>query len=689
MENDEVLELTGVVELSEEPKETRESDVINALRSLKSDYISARTGRDEVARIAYILYADSLKAYQTVKEASGQVVGNVKTDWRHTTHGPFCFENVETVVGYLMEATFPNKDYFVLEPTKKEDLFRAKVATALVQKKLSQAKVKSVWEAAYRQAAIIGYSVISMNWLRREGVRNFRVEEEESYVDHNGEIQKRTIYQPTSEPYLEYDNLELRCENPGSVYLDPTGNTDSMIKVVPMSLADILGFMASGYFNTYSLREIESVQSDEMEGSLNDATLKAAQGNASASMSKKDLLNVYEFWGDFKVGERFLKNHHVVFMGNLLLKCEEIQGWQGKPYVTVVYTRMQDSPYGYGIIEPALSYYLLLDIIQNQRLDVFELALNGGIIKLKSTSNLSKEDVVVEPGMVLEVNDPDDITMLELPLDNVRVAKEDIQMLIEQIKRSSGAADYVAAGPGRSGERVTKEEITSVRNAGGNRLRLVRDSIETNSFLPFLEKAYRYYTQNISTQETLRILGQSSLGRMARQLKAANEDVDLIEPGGTDTDPPEYIFIPAGPRELAGIFEVEARGSDYIVNRGEKFSELSTTAQMIFQVPALSAHLDPFEFLQVLYEHSGTDGYERFIKRYAGVEQEKTVMAMLQPTPTPPGIGGEQPVEAPGGAAMPTSNTPGSFQGLAAGGGLEQVLAQLSGQNAPVAPEAV
>lgn len=688
------LDLPAILDLRDDLGPTdgkRPSEIVGAVRRMKTNYVTARSTRDYLYRICTTLYYDSIDAYTKVTGDAQAVVGSVKSDWRHKVHGPFCFENVETVVGYLMDATFPTKDYFTLEPTKREDLFRAKVATALMQKKLTQAQVKSAWEQQLRQACILGWSTLSMQWVRREGVRNFRREDEDIIRLADGSSTKQLVYRPASEKYVEYDNLELICEDPTHIYLDPNAsdpNRGNIVRIVPMTLAEILGCMASGEFNNFDTDLMNEAVDDIMQGEMNDPLYMNIQGygsfNANLIPGEDKPLPVVEFWGDLPVNGRLLCGYHIVCLGQLLLKIEVNNNWAGKPFVTTNYTRVQGRPYGMGLIEPSLCYYLLLDIIQNQRLDVYELAMNGGLFTIKSGSAIGDDDLILHPGKVLEVQDQDDVRLLELPLTAVQVGREEIAAIVEQIKKSSGASDYVSAGPGRSGERVTKEEVSSVRNAGGNRLRLIQTSIESNSFVPFLDKSFKSYTQNIDTKETIRVLGQSSLGRMARQLKLANEDVDMIELGEQDPEPPEYVFIDAGPKEMAGYYEIEARGAEYLINKGEKFSELTQTAALVMANTAMAAHVDAYELLNVLYEHSGTEGYERFVKRNAGVEQMIEMQKMMTQAVQPQaeqGQGGQQgETPAPGGTSTPIAGDQATLQGMAAGGALEPVLQQLSGR---------
>jgi Bacteriophage head to tail connecting protein len=695
MLDSEMMDLPAVLELDdgddEAPETIDSKQVTEAVADLFQKYASARTSRETVWRVAMTLYYASLGAYTQLASEAPEVLGKIKTDWRHKTHGPFCYENVETVVGYLMNATFPNEDFFTLDPTKTEDIIRAKIATLLMAKKLSHAQVKKHWEDMFRLQTILGFSVMSMPWEKREGVKKFRKKVEKTSVTETGEEVKEVVYEPATENYCVYDNLKLQVEDPTHIFLDPLANDaneGNIIRIVPMSLKDILGKMASGEFKGYSKEEVR--KADQINtSSLSDSLFQEIQGYGSFSaQSEGEEYKVLEFYGDLRVGDDLLVDYHIVTLGSLLLICEPNDYWAGKPFVVSNYTRVQGRPYGMGLVEPSIGYYILVDVIQNQRLDAFELALNGGIIKVKEQCPMDAEDITVEPGKIWDVVEENDISLLELPLDNVRVGREEIQAIVEIIQRAGGNGNYVNANTARQGERVTAQEVETVRDAGGNRLRLVQLSGENSSFVLFLEKAFKMYTQCVDTEDTIRIIGQSALGRTILSLQTGEGDAELIEPGQADPTPPEYLFIKAGPEELAGYFDVSAKGSQYILDKAERFNESSQVLQLVLSNPLTANHVDTYQALVVLYEQSGVRGWERFLKENYQEEKLKKAAAEQAAAAAPSPMGGVDPNQVAGavsqepllgGVSNPASGNPAGTAANIGAGGLEQVLQTVSG----------
>jgi hypothetical protein len=692
--NQEMMDLPAVLELDDGPEESETGidpkEVTGALASLFQTYSSARSSRETVWRVAMTLYYASLGAYTQLASEAPEILGKVKADWRHKTHGPFAYENVETVVGYLMDSTFPNEEYFELMPTKNEDILRARVASVLMRNKLEKAEVKKVWEDFFRLQAILGFAVLSMPWEKRHGVRKFRrkVERKDEYT---GEV-KEIIYEPASEDYCIYDNLKLQVEDPTNIFLDPLSsepNEGNIIRVVPMSLKEIIGKMRSGTFKQFEIEEIKKADAI-FEGTLSESLFKEIQGYGSfAKQQDQEEYRVLEFYGDLKVKDDLLIDYHIVTLGNLLLVCEPNDYWAGKPFVVGNYTRVQGRPYGMGLLEPSIGYYVLLDIIQNQRLDAFELALNGGILKIKQSCPIDAEDLTVEPGKYWEVLDQSDIELLELPLDNVRVGREEIQAIIEQIQKAGGNGNYVNASTARNAERVTAQEVDTVKQAGGNRLRLVQMSNENTSFKLFLEKSFKMYTQCVDSDETIRILGQSALARMV--LAAQQEysgDTELTQPGEVDPTPPEYLFIKAGPEELAGYYDIAARGSGYILDKEERFNRLSQLLQLAMSNPVTMNHIDGYQATVVLCEHSGASGWERFVKENFQEEKLKKQQQEMQAAQAPmgdpaamAGQAGEAMAQAPllGGSSNPGVQNPAGMVANVGAGGLEGVIQELSG----------
>jgi hypothetical protein len=674
--------------------------ICTALNSLFGEYSSARSSRETIWRVAMILYYSSLDAYKMLAEEAQEVLGQVKTDWRHKTHGPFCFENVETVVGYLMDATFPNEEYFTLDPTKEEDIFRSRVASMLMQKKLSKAEVKKHWEDMYRQQCILGFSVMSMGWEKVEGVQKYREKKEVTKTDALGYPYKETIYVPAERNYCSYDNIKLHVDDPSNIYLDPTAsdpNEGGIFRVIPMRLKDILGKMKSGSFISHPIEKIKQIQTElySQRGGLSESLFQEIQGYGSFNkpIAGSPVFDVLEYYGDFMVDDEIFVDYHVVFFGSLLLKFEPNQYWCGKPHVVGNYIRVLGRPYGMGLVEPNLGYYLLVDVLQNQRLDAFELALNGGILKVKQQCPMDTDDIIVEPGARWDVIEENDITLMELPLDNVRVGREEIAAIVDQIQKAGGNSSYVNAGVARQGERVTGTEVEAVRDAGGNRLKLVQSSGEVSTFTLFLQKAHLLMTQHVDKQEPLRLLGQSKIGRMA--LQAADIAPTQIALDGRDPSPPEYLFVNAGPEELAGIYEITPKGSSYILGKTERFNSYSQAINLSLSNPLTAAHCDSYEAQVVLYENSGLDGWERFIKKDVGTDQQiaaqkKIQAAMAPPAPPPQADPAAMAAQAGGslnqqaitdGVADPAvSLGNGAAMGAAVqAGGLEAALQNLSG----------
>jgi len=349
-----------------------------------------------------------------------------------------------------------------------------------------------------------------MSWETRKGVRNFRKKVVKDSVNEEGDVVRNVTFEPASEDYCIYDNLLLKVEDPTHIFLDPLAddaNEGNIIRIIPMTMKDIVGKMKAGTFNEYPLSKIRQV-GKHYEGELNDSIFQEIQGYGSftaAEAFRNGEYPVVEFYGDLMLDDDLLVDYHIVTLGDMLLVCEPNPAWAGRPFITINYTRVQGRPYGMGLLEPSIGFYILADVMQNQRLDAFELALNGGLLKIKQ--QCPEQDFSIEPGKTYDVVDADDITLMELPLDNVRIGREELQTIIEQIKKASGTSDYVGAGPGRQAERVTATEVQSVRDAGGNRLRLIQNSIETCGFKPFLEKSFKFYAQCVEQEEMVRILG--------------------------------------------------------------------------------------------------------------------------------------------------------------------------------------
>jgi hypothetical protein len=153
----------------------------------KSRYERARREVEIMWLEAWALYLGSPRAVSYQRQRVLNTVGDVNADWRHRINVGKAYEAVETIHGYLMSATFPNRDFFDMAPTNPGYADLAKVVKKYMTNKMYEAKFALHYEDFLRQLIITGNSVIALPW-RYETIpykRNVKVKRP-SMLDING-----------------------------------------------------------------------------------------------------------------------------------------------------------------------------------------------------------------------------------------------------------------------------------------------------------------------------------------------------------------------------------------------------------------------------------------------------------------------------------------------------------------------
>ena len=550
--------------------------------------------RDEVEETWLECWAKYINSPQTNRYLEGSVikrVGDVSTDWRHKLSGGKCYESVETIVGYLMSATFPNRDWFNVEPTEpgdEDNLKRARLVKRLVANKLDDAQFKAQWNIFVRQLVITGTSVLALPWRRDETTKKKRVPTGMSTDGMNPD------YEVECHECVEYDAPDIEVLDVFDCYIDPyvkDPNKGAFIRKLRLNKGELIEMVKSGVYDC------------KLDLIVNTST--NAPGGYDTSTSRRESINMFEglmtnawhpteqvelieYWGDVHHDDGTCDyNMIVTLLGDEVIGYEECDYWCGRPFIIGTYSMTGHSPYGYGGVEPTLGLLHQLDTVTNQRLDNLELAVNS-MWTLKSDGVLEPEDVYTEPGRVFQVSDHNDLMPLQTQGQAWTVTYQEAGLLEQSIDKVFGTGNYINAGQQRAGERVTATEVAAVRDAGGNRLNIVHNHIESTALIPFLGKVFALVQQYTTEDVTLRVPGAG----------AGN-----------------YDYFALSPDDVSQPMKLRPIGSDNVIERKSYIQDRLEFVQTVAGIEQLAGLVDYERLFNDLLQHWGFDEPDSYMKK--------------------------------------------------------------------------
>lgn len=563
----------------------RNAQIVKYIQRLATDWSMARVEREEVWTEAWGVYLGTPQSQEALRSRMLRHTGDINNDWRHKVNIGKAFENVETVVSYLMSATFPNRDWF--DCTPRADGNAAPIAPAV--KKLAQKKFKdghfiSAYEMHLRQTTIIGQSVIALPWRYETAKIKKRVKVE--VPDFSGdtvEFRVKTV-EKTIANHPEFEVLDMF-----DVLLKPNAidaNDSPLIRKMTKTRAEIAKNVQDGYYNLTREEVINLRGSDIFDsGDAHKEEIQAFQGMTNVEVNWDEEIEIWEYWGDVHLSDRTDYDIVATVIGNSLVRYQTNPYWCGKPFVVCSFIPLVRSVTALGLIEPSLGLLHELSVVTNQRLDNLELSVDS-MWTMVDDGVTQPEDIYTAPGRVIKVAAPGNIQPVQMP-KNFTISYQEAEVLESRIDKINGTGPMVGAGSGRSGERVTATEIQATKDAGGNRLSGIHKHIE----------------------ETCLYLVLSKVFRLIQQFTTDDETVKLPHPEA----PGSSLYVNVGPEELEYDFLLYPVGADYVADRDYELNKLMQFLQLSAQYEDMKKHVDYYAALVRVARLMGLDDIEQLI----------------------------------------------------------------------------
>jgi hypothetical protein len=596
------------------------SKVYQYVTTKLAEFEKGRTLREEAWLECWQMYLGTKESREAARAAMFHNVGDVNVNWRHNINTGKGFEIIETIVSYLQQAFFPNRDWFDAIPTSPGYMELAKIVKYYTRNKLIEARFINHWELFLRQLAITGMSVMFFPW-------EYEVSKKKKNRKVGDSVEEVAVEK------IQYDNIKFKVLDVFDTFFDLNA---SCLEESPIILkrqetrASVADRLRTGYYSGVKLTDIAP---GNLDGSYRADEVKSYLGLAVNS-SWAETVNVYEYWGDIYIDDKCYKDMVVTWYRGSVLRVEENPYWCGRPFIISTFTPIVRTPVALGALEPILGMLHELDIITNQRLDNLELAADT-MFEYVNDGTLQPEDIFTQPGKVFVVAQQGTLRPIETS-KNFVVSYDEASVLEQRIDKSIGTGNYIAANSARSGERVTATEVQAVKDAGGNRLSGVHKHIEETALIPLLDKVFKLFQQYQVNDVVIRIPAQE--------------------------EPDSYDYAAVGVEELENDFKLIPVGADHVADKEYDINQRMAFLQMVSSNPEMSQHIDFYTFMTDIARRMGIEEVDQYIKKQQMGQPQAATMEQTLGKPMADGIKSE--IAADGGASLVKDTMGFDTQGL-------------------------
>lgn len=478
---DKNIDIRGIARVGEQSNTVKGSAIVKELQRLLDDYSRERIQLEWNWRAYYTNYLTTPEAKRSnLSYISQNLGGDVDVNWRHNVKSPKAYEVVETLTSYFMSAFFPNERWFDLIPTEPMDInFNTMIELnrKFIGNKLDQSMFKSNFRVFLREVCIAGTAALMFPW-----------------VD---------------------DNVRFRVLSPFEFLLDPRAqmaNDANMIRSYELSLPEFHQMIREKVFNLTTIKEVEEMVSPSISPTHDFRIDKDTLNSVSSMMGLTDhprtssagrFVRIYEFWGDVVLEDVVLKNVRASWTDQGVLLAVDTNPYGKKPFIVGTYSRLSQSPYGIGALQPIASQIFYKDQLTSRNADNVAVA-SDTMLEVVQDGILDPDDIYVAPGKKFFVTERDSVRPINMQYAG-GVTVQELGLMDQTMDKAVGTGPFIGVGNQRQAERVTAAEVQAQRDVGGTRLTDVFSELEATVLIPFLERFHVYCRQFYQSQELVQV----------------------------------------------------------------------------------------------------------------------------------------------------------------------------------------
>lgn len=339
-------------------------------------------------------------------------------------------------------------------------------------------------------------------------------------------------------------------------------------------------------YRTY--QELEQIRSNEANNLLTPAkiaklteVINPKNKQKPSKSFKNNRIEILEYWGDFTLEDKVLKNWLITVAGR-----KEIIRFEPNPFVTNPFVHaaiIEDPQTGRGIspLKIAVSLNRLSSTILNKQLDALSLIINPPYLAPKGCF---KGEQTVKPGKIIEYdaalmpNQP-----IALKFDSALRGWDFIQYFKSAIESATGIFKNMSGN--LASEARTATELTYSLNGQAVRLSMIIDAINRKLIIPMVEK-------------TADIIANFRFGTEIVRIKTSGE-ASFIEVGD-EIRSSEYIYR-YGDRKAT-------------LERKYRFKEMFEIISTFSEIPVINEKINWLECFKFALEQYGVENSDNFLK---------------------------------------------------------------------------
>lgn len=430
----EQVELVSPIQIqaeSPEEKMRKEQAIVDCLVSKFTDWDTSRKTRETTWQKIYRLYFSTQEQFKT-QTRSGITI-------------PIIFQIIESAVPKIANVLFAQgEDFFDVAPIDQNNgelVGKAEAIKRLLSTQLSKAKFFIKFIDFVKQIMLYGTSYMKVYWkVKRDWVWE-RVPNRKMKtilgipVGETIEWQEKKSYKVV-ERRPEVETLDIL-----DVYPDPDAQDDETSKGIFIRSwmnKDDLREMGQGKYPVYANTERDEIQGSEDTFVQSRSDRYAARGITNANTTKKDQVELLEFWGKYDVdGDGIKEEAHIVIANRQVLIKAQPNPFhhQKRPIIRGVLFPAPKEWYGIGLVEPVISEVHELNTLRRQRIDNINLVLNR-MWQVNTLADVDLETLISAPNNIVLTDMMDAVKPLDTP-DVTQSAYNEANVVQMDIERAT------------------------------------------------------------------------------------------------------------------------------------------------------------------------------------------------------------------------------------------------------------
>jgi hypothetical protein len=473
--------------------------------------------------------------------------------WQAKLNDGRTFELVETVAGYIRNALFFSDRWAQLEATEPGLAEVVPLVSTYFVDCLNASNLKREFRVFLTQLLLTGFSGIIPYWCDESDALMFKA------------VNSYDLHIESSQRYDERFSYSFRD--------------------VQLNYAEFCSWVEDG------LLELTDADEAWNKYAKSDNTRQAELYNLRdiAPVTSSSFVLVTEYYCPEEKEIYRLIDSDIVYDGDID-EC---------PWLVGLLFETPEESYALSLIESSIGLILANNILHNRRLDNMALSIDNMWMFIDDGVT-NPSDIKTEPGKVIVVGRPDSLIPLRPPANNFNVTYQEAQVLDTKIDRNIGTGAMISANTYRNAERVTAQEIESVKDAGGNRLNDLYEHLEATVIIPLLKRCYKIIKENTKRPKVVKLASSTSS---------------------------VYDYFRLLPSDLSHDFKIKVSGTQSVINRDRNVSLIKDFIALAGSVPQFQQLVDWQNVYFDLLVKFGFDDPQRYMvkpQEDAGGQQQPT-----------------------------------------------------------------